>query len=159
MDSIKPNDWNRAIRIGRYSKNHGDFGTRKAIRRLKHESRQAAVAVQLENKTGLGLLALMMAYLQSGEAEAIDPAERIKLEKIVISKEMETILGTDLKTILATLKSESTAQLSNCITYLKTEADKESINEFFTKIKETFESDKEVDLLLEKTANLIGKEA
>ena len=159
LDSIKPKDWEIAIRRGHYSKNHGDFGTRKAIRRLKHESRQAAVDAQLENKTGLGILALMMAYMQSGEAGAIHPGERLKLERIVISKEMETILGTDLKIILSTLKTEAATQLSDCITYLKTEADKESIDELFTKIRETFGSDKEVDLLLEKTANLIGKEA
>ena len=159
MDSIKPDDWNRAIRSGRYLKNHGDFGTRKAMRKLKHEGRQAAVNAQLENKTGLGLLALMMRYLQSGEAEAFDPADRLKLEKIVISKDMETILGTDLKIILSTLRAEASAQLSDCISYLKTKADKESINEFFRKIGAAFESDKEVNLLLEKVANLIGEEA
>lgn len=159
LESIKPDDWNRAIRCGQYSKNQGDFNTQKAIKKLKYESRQAAVDAQLVNKEGLGVIALMMAYLQSDEAEVINLGNRLKLEKIVISKEMETILGTDLKYILSALKDKATVQFSDCIAYLKTEADKERINEFFTKIRETFESDKEVDLLLEKAVNLINGEA
>lgn len=159
VDSVEPRKWADEMRRWGASFPQEEVNTRHQIRLLLNESKQAEVASQLENKTGLGLLVLMMAYLQSKEAETIDPGDRLKLERIIISKEMETILGTDLKLILSTIKDKADAQLRDCISYLKTEADKESISGYFAKIKETFGSDKDIDLLLEKAANLIDKEA
>ena len=100
-----------------------------------------------------------MAYLQSAEADVFELRERLRLEQIVISKEMESILGTDLKLVLSFYKSKTTGHLGGCIKHLKEETDKEAVSEYFTRIKRAFPNDKGLDTLLEKVWSNIWKEA
>lgn len=159
MNSVAPRKWADEMSRWGVSFPKEEVNTRKQIRMLENESKQAEVSSQLDNKLGLGLLALMMAYLQSDDADAIDPGDRLKLERIVISKEMEATLGTDLGLVLSVLKGKATAQLNECIKYLKTDAEVQSVNEYLVKIKEAFGSDKEMALFIEKITSLIDKEA
>lgn len=159
MNSVAPRKWADEMRRWGASFPKEEVDTRKQIKQLRYEGKQAELDSQLENKLGLGLLALMMAYLQSDDADAIDPGDRLKLERIVISKEMEASLGTDLGLVLSVLKGKATAQLNECIKYLKTDAEVQSVNEYLVKIKEVFGSDKEMALFIDRVASLIGKEA
>lgn len=158
METVEPPEWESVIRRwGDFSKE--TVNTHKYIKELEKEGRQAAVDAQMENKTGYGLLGLLMAYLQSEKADVFELRERLRLEQIVISKEMESILGTDLKLVLSFYKNQSAEHLEGCIKYLKTEADKNAVSEYFTKIKEAFPNDNGLDVLLEKVWSMIGKEA
>ena len=159
MEYVTPSKWK--IEMGNWmndpSSSHETLNTQKFIDELNKAGKQSAVDSQMENKIGFGLLAYMMAYLQSDEVKNTEPTERLKLERIVISKEMESILGTDLKLVLSFYKKKATEQLGNCITYLKSEADKDSIREYCERIKTAFPSD-DVEKLLVGVKRMIGEE-
>lgn len=158
METVQPPEWDNVLRRwGDFSKE--TVNTQKYIKELENEGRQGAVDAQLENKTGYGLLGLLMAYLQSAEADVFELRERLRLEQIVISKEMESILGTDLKLVLSFYKSKTTGHLDGCIKHVKEETDKEAVSEYFTRIKRAFPNDKGLDTLLEKVWSNIWKEA
>lgn len=158
METVQPPKWDNVIRRwGDFSKE--TVNTQKYIKELENEGRQGAVDAQLENKIGYGLLGLLMAYLQSEEADAIDLGERLRLEQIVISREMESILGTDLKLILSFYKNQTAAHLEKCVKYLGTDADKDVVSEYIRKIKEAFPDVKGMEVLLERVWSKIGKEA
>ena len=80
-----------------------------------------------------------------------------QLMEEIAPKEMESILGTDLKLVLSFYKNKATEQLGNCINYLRSEAEKSSICEYCERIKEAFPAD--ADKLLVSVKRMIGEEA
>ena len=159
LENVEPYEWKMEMQKWMYdsSSTNESLNTQAAIDELEKTGKQSAADSQMENKIGFGLLAYMMAYLQSDEVKNIEPAERLKLERIVISKEMESILGTDLKLVLSFYKNKATEQLGNCINYLRSEAEKSSICEYCERIKEAFPAD--ADKLLVSVKRMIGEEA
>ena len=159
MESVEPSRWKEEIQRWGSSFTQETVKTDHYIRELKIAGRKAAAAAQLDNKVGLGLLAAMMSFLQSDAANSFDVGDRLKLERIVISKEMEAVLGTDLKLVLSYYKYNATEKLGDCLRYLKAEADQDSVNEYYERIKMAFPKDNEVELLLDGTDKMIREEA
>ena len=159
LENVEPYEWKMEMQKWMYDSSGSNeaLNTQAAIDELEKAGKQSTADSLMANKIGFGLLAYMMAYLQSDEVKNIEPAERLKLERIVISKEMESILGTDLKFILSFYKNKATEQLGKCITYLKSEADKDTIREYCERIKKAFPAD--ADKLLVSVKRIIGEEA
>lgn len=157
MESIVPSKWEQEMqRWGIYSI-VDSVKTSELIEELRQDNRKAVVDSQLDNKVGFGLLVAMMVYLQSDAANSLDVGDRLKLEKIVISKEMESVLGTDLKLVLSYYKENATEKLGNCLKYLKTEADNSCIDDYCSKIKESFSDNSiEIEALLKGVVNIVG---
>ena len=158
LETVEPREWERVIRRwGDFSKD--SLNTQKYIQELESKAKQAAVDAQLDNKIGFGLLGLMMACLHSEDANTFELRERLRLEQVVISKEMESILGTDLKLVLSFYKDRAVAHLNECIKHLKVEADKDAVRESLIRIKEAFPQEQNLAVLLEKIRSNIGEEA
>lgn len=165
--SIEPIKWLKEIskwekmRDGRLKyPERPDLDTKKYIEELSQADLEARSKEQLANNVkGFGLLIAMMKYLQTKADNTLSLDERLLLEKIVISQEMETILRTDLNSVLAFYKEKSAKQMGECLKELKTIATQADIDEMFAKIRETFpENANELNKLLKGVADLIGKE-
>ena len=159
MRSIEPIKWEQKIKgLGGAFKSITN-NTKQQIEKLEAESGVAyADSLIKENAIGYGLLFSMMTYLQSDIADTLDTSLRLRLEEIVISREMQSLLGTNLKYVLSQYKNKSTARCKECISYMKTESEKGDINELLIKIKTAFPTE-EMDILLKSVTNLINKEA
>ena len=70
---------------------------------------------------GYGTLAILMTCLQAISDDKIGVKDRLKLERMLISKQMEKILNTDLKRLLQVYGRESTGKLAECAKYAKTD--------------------------------------
>ena len=108
------------------------------------------------NAIGIGFMFALMNSLITIPEDDISLSERLELERIIISKKMEEILGTDLKVVLMYNKDKSTAELNKCIKQLNASEAKAQIETYCIKIKETFASNKEsIESLLEHVLNFI----
>lgn len=162
LEIIEPEEWRQKIFNSGYSTDPRDnVKTKQIIEEMVLKSKQDAVSSILEgNKAGFGMLAGMMAYLQSEESEEIDLDERLALEKVVISKEMQTVLGTDLKTVLSFFEDKATDRLNDCISYVRTESGWELFAEYCEKVKNAFADKADViKKLLDGAKKIIRKEA
>ena len=162
LEYVEPESWKIEIEKQAYNYSTRDkYNTSQEIEDLVNKGKQDAISSLLEeNKLGFGLLAAMMSYLQSEKADEIGLKERLNLEALVISKEMETILGTDLKAVLSFYEDKATDQLNNCINYIKTEVGNDIIEEYFAKVKSAFKDSRaDLGVLLDGVMKMIKREA
>ena len=166
--SIEPIKWLREvtnwerIRDGKAKyPDRPDLDTKQYIDELSRADLESRSKEQLsDNVKGFGLLIAMMKYLQTKADNSFSLDERLLLEKIVISQEMESLLGTDIESVVAFYKEESTKHLRECLEEMKTDMTQDYINDMFTRIKAAFpENSDKLDRLLKGVANLTGKEA
>jgi len=159
MESIVPSKWEQEMQRWSPSFTDESVKTNELIEELRQANRKAVVDSQLDNKVGFGLLAAMMTYLQSDAANSLDVGDRLKMEKIVISKEMESVLGTNLKLVLSYYKENATEKLCDCLNHLRVMVDDDTLNDYFARIRDVFPASREVELLLESTTKMIREEA
>lgn len=160
LEDVEPEKWKDEMQKWRYDSGGSNvtINTQEIISELIKSGIQEAVNKQFENKYGLGLLVSMMAYLQSDKGEELSLGERLRLERIVISKEMEAILRTDLKVVLSNCTEKSIYRFKSLVEYLKTEADKKILDDYSSNIRAAFPGDEGIAMLLENAIDQIGKE-
>lgn len=162
LEYVEPASWKIEIEKQAYNYSTGDkFNTSQTIEDLIRKGKQDAISSLLEeNKVGFGLLAAMMSYLRSEKADEIDLNERLKLESLVISKEMEIILGTDLKAVLSFYEDKATDRLNDCLNYARTESGWKLFTEYCEKVKNAFDGKADaIEMLLDGAKKIIRKEA
>ena len=159
LQTIEPEEWMKQLRRFGQPANAETIDTNKLINELESSSKEAVLdSILSENAVGYGLLVSMMAYLQSDDANTISYADKLQLEKIVISKEMESVLGTKLKFVLSNYNDKATDKFKECINNLK-QTDMDTINVYKSKIMEAFSGDNAINDLIEKALEVVREEA
>lgn len=115
---ILADDLAELIDSGRYySKAMAEEDARKKADELKKR-----VDTELdENKLGYGILAIMMTCLKVLPADTISLKDRLNIEELIISQQMENLLGTHLNDLLTVYGGDSTEKLIDCAKHVKTD--------------------------------------
>ncbi len=105
----------------------------------KREELAARVDADLEsNKIGYGLIAEIMACLQSELVKDIPLKTRLQIEELVISEQMQMLLGINLSELIEFYETDATGKLIECMHYINSTNDDGKLNNFINDIRITF---------------------
>lgn len=141
------------LRNGKYHSK----GMREEKERQAYAEMRERVAEGLKNnQTGYGLLICLMTCLNNIPEGKLANEKRLKLEAILISRDVQDIMGTDLKGLITVKAEKSTKELLECIKKLKQFGQLNKIQNCKSEIIEKYPDLKdELDLLFSQVCDAI----